>query len=263
VALLPVGAADASVRLTISIGAVRAGTGLDSLDALVEAADSCLYAAKREGRNRVSMIPGPDRGPGEPLRGEPESVGVARALALVAGARGGPPEHHAEEVSKLAARTARQMGLAEDLVLRCRLGGWLHDIGKVAVPERILADPGPLDPAEWALVRTHPIVGEDMLRGVASLREASAAVRHHHERYDGTGYPDRLAGAAIPIEARIVAAADVFSAMTDDRPYSPARTPHEAAVELRRSSGSHLDPQVVNALLAVLGSRARPSLRVA
>jgi diguanylate cyclase (GGDEF)-like protein/putative nucleotidyltransferase with HDIG domain len=263
VALLPVAAAGISVRLTISIGAVRSGTGLDSLDALVEAADRCLYGAKREGRNRVSMIPDHDGGEGEPLRDEPESVCVARALALVAGARGGPPEHHADEVSKLAARTARQLGLPEDLVLRCRLGGWLHDVGKVSVPERILADPGPLDAADWALIRTHPIVGEDMLRGVAALREASAAVRHHHERYDGSGYPDGLAGAAIPLEARIVAAADVFSAMTDDRPYSPARTPQEAAIELRRSSGSHLDPQVVDALLAVLGSAARPALRVA
>ena len=120
----------------------------------------------------------------------------------------------------LAARTAGQMGLPEELVLRCRLGGWLHDVGKVAVPERILASPHALDDAEWALVRTHPIVGEDMVRGVAALRVAAPAVRHHHERYDGDGYPDRLAGDSIPLEARIVAAADAFAAMTDERPYS-------------------------------------------
>lgn len=261
VALSPVAAAGVSVRLTISVGAVRAGVGLGSLDALVEAADRCLYAAKREGRNRVSLIPDPDRA--EAFREEPESVSVARALALASSVRGGLPESHAEQVATLAARTAIQLGLPEGLALRCRLGGWLHDVGKVAVPERILAKPGPLDDAEWALIRTHPIVGEEMVRGVGALREAAAAVRHHHERYDGTGYPDRLIGGSIPVEARIVAAADAYAAMTDERPYSAARTAEEAASELCRSAGSHLDPEVVAALLAVLGSVVRPVLRVA
>ena len=98
---------------------------------------------------------------------------------------------------------------------------------------------------------------------VGALREAAAAVRHHHERYDGTGYPDRLAGAAIPIEARIVAAADAYVAMTTDRVYSAARTPQEAAAELRRSGGTHLDPAVVAALLDVLGLGERPPCALA
>ena len=261
VALLPVVAGGVSVRLTISLGAVRTAGGLRSLDTLVEAADSCLYAAKREGRNRVSLVP--DVGRAETSHDEPESVGVARALALASGVRGGPPERHAEEVATLAARTAVQMGLQPELVLRCRLGGWLHDVGKVAVPERILANPGPLDDADWALVRTHPIVGEDMVRGVGPLRDAAAAVRHHHERYDGTGYPDRLLGGSIPIEARIVAAADAYSAMTEARPYSSPRTAEEAVEELRCSAGSQLDPKVVAALLTVLAGAVRPVLRVA
>jgi HD-GYP domain-containing protein (c-di-GMP phosphodiesterase class II) len=155
------------------------------------------------------------------------------------------------------------MALTDGLVLNCRLGGWLHDVGKVAIPERILAKPGPLDDDEWELIRTHPVVGEQMVRGVTALRAAAAAVRHHHERYDGSGYPDGLAGESIPIEARIVAAADAYSAMTAERPYSAARTPPEAAIELRRSAGSHLDPRVVTALLAVLDLTARPVLRVA
>ena len=91
-------------------------------------------------------------------------------------------------------------------------------------------------------MRTHPAAGEGIVRRLGALRDAVAAVRHHHERFDGTGYPDRLAGAAIPIEARIVAAADAYAAMTSDRVYSAARTPVEAAAELRRSAGSHLDP---------------------
>jgi len=261
VALLPVAAAGVSVRLTISVGAARTGGHLGTLDELVESADRCLYAAKRYGRNRVSLVPGP--GPSGLPEREPDSVGVARALAFASGVRGGTPEAHAQQVAALSARTAEHLALQEAQVLRCRLGGWLHDVGKVAIPERILAKPGPLDADEWELIRTHPVVGEDMVRGVGALRDAAAAVRHHHERYDGAGYPDGLAGGSIPIEARVVAAADAYSAMTTERPYSAARTPHEAAVELRRSAGSHLDPQVVDALLAVLEPASRPALRVA
>ena len=104
--------------------------------------------------------------------------------------------------------------------LRCRLGGWLHDVGKVAIPDSIMSKPGPLDDAEWEVMRTHPVIGEEIVCGVEAVSECAAAVRHHHERYDGTGYPDRLAGTTIPIEARVVAAADAFCAMTSDRPYS-------------------------------------------
>jgi HD-GYP domain-containing protein (c-di-GMP phosphodiesterase class II) len=102
-------------------------------------------------------------------------------------------------------------------------------------------------------MRTHPVVGAAVVGRVAALRQAAPGVRHHHERYAGGGYPDDLAGTAIPIEARIIAAADAYAAMTATRPYSAAKTPAEAAAELRRSAGTHFDPAVVDALLAVLG----------
>ena len=102
-------------------------------------------------------------------------------------------------------------------------------------------------------MKTHPVNGDAIVRRVAGLQDAAPAVRHHHERYGGCGYPDGLAGEAIPIEARIVCAADAYSAMTTNRPYSAARSPLEAAAELRRSAGAHFDPRVVDALLAVLG----------
>ncbi|HEX5620190.1 MAG TPA: diguanylate cyclase [Solirubrobacteraceae bacterium] len=257
----PVVAAGASVRLTISVGATRSGGELSTLDALVEAADRCLYTAKRAGRNRVSLLAGAGAVAEVPEDlVEPEAVAVARALALVSG---GSLELHAEAVADIAGQVAARLGLPDTLVLRCRLGGWLHDVGKATIPERILAKPGPLDEAEWAVMRTHPVIGEEIVLGAGAVRDAAAAVRHHHERYDGTGYPDRLAGDAIPIEARIVAAADAYAAMTADRPYSAARTPQEAMAELRRCSGSQLDPRVVAALLAVLGPSVRPALRVA
>jgi diguanylate cyclase (GGDEF)-like protein len=260
VARAPVVAAGISLGLTISVGAIRAGGQLTDVDALVDAADRGLYAAKRGGRNRVSLAA---HGAGSHAVQEPEAVSMARALAAAAGAREGVPKDHAGDVAALATSTAEWLGLPTDVVLRCRLGGWLHDVGKVAIPPRVLEKPGPLDAGEWEIMRTHPVIGEDIVRGVAALREAAAAVRHHHERYAGDGYPDGLAGTAIPIEARIVAAADAFSAMTGDRVYSTARTPEEAAIELRRSAGAHLDPAVVGALLEVLGLGDAADARVA
>ena len=222
-----------------------------SLDALVDQADACLYAAKHQGRNRVSLLPG-GNGAAASTR-EPEVVGMARALAFASSLREGIHEEHAAQVAELATLMAEHLALPVGVVLRCRLAGWLHDVGKLAVPEHILTKPGPLDDAEWQIMRTHAAVGATIVHRVAALHEAAPAVRHHHERYAGGGYPDGLAGDAIPIEARIVAAADAYAAMTATRPYSVARPPHEAAAELRRSAGSHLDPNVVDALLAVLG----------
>jgi diguanylate cyclase (GGDEF)-like protein/PAS domain S-box-containing protein len=255
VAERPIDADGVLIAQTISLGAVRASGERDSLDALVEAADRCLYAAKRGGRNRVSLVA--DASVGTAGGFEPEGIAMARALAYAAALREDEPEAHAAEVSLLATLVAERLALPDEGVWRCRLGGWLHDVGKVAIPDSILEKPGALDAAEWDLMGIHPAAGADIVSRFAQLREAAAAVRHHHERYDGTGYPDGLAGAAIPIEARIVAAADAYSAMTATRPYSPARPPAEAADELRRSAGTQLDPEVVAALVDVLGPLAR------
>jgi diguanylate cyclase (GGDEF)-like protein len=260
VAGAPVVAAGISLGLTISVGAIRAGGELSDVDALVDAADRGLYAAKRGGRNRISL---PSHVGGSHAAQEPEAVSMARALAAAAGAREGVPKDHAGDVAALAMSTAERLALPVDVVLRCRLGGWLHDVGKVAIPTQLLEKPGPLDAAEWEVMRTHPVIGEEIVRGVVALRDAAEAVRHHHERYGGDGYPDGLAGTAIPIEARIVAAADAFSAMTVDRVYSKARSPAGAAIELRRSAGAHLDPEVVEALLSVLGLSAAEDARAA
>jgi diguanylate cyclase (GGDEF)-like protein len=247
----PIVHGDVRVELTISVGCALAADGSQTLDTLLDTADSCLYAAKHRGRNRVSLLPS-TRDAGASTA-EPEAVGLARALAYASSLREGIPEEHAEQVAALAVLTAEHLGLPARAVQRCRLAGWLHDVGKLAISEQILTKPGPLDDAEWALMRTHPIVGAAIVRRVATLRHAAPAVRHHHERYSGGGYPDDLAGPAIPIEARIIAAADAYAAMTATRPYSAPRTPQEAAAELRRSAGSHLDPAVVDALLTVLG----------
>ncbi len=247
----PIVHGDVRVELTISVGCALAADGSQTLDTLLDTADSCLYAAKHEGRDRVSLLPS-SKDPGASTA-EPEAVGLARALAFASSLREGIPEEHAEQVARLAVLTAEHLGLPARAVQRCRLAGWLHDVGKLAISEPILTKPGPLDDAEWALMRTHPAVGAAVVSRVGALRQAAPAVRHHHERYSGGGYPDNLAGTAIPLEARIIAAADAYAAMTATRPYSAARTPEDAAGELRRSAGSHFDPAVVESLLAVLG----------
>ena len=204
--------------------ALAADTGA-TLDALLEKADNCLYAAKHSGRNRVSLLPGLEAADVDTR--EPEAVGMARALAFAVGLREGIPEEHSEQVSRLAVLAAEQLRLPARVILRCRLAGLLHDVGKVAIPESILNKPGPLDDAEWAIMRAHPVVGASIVGRVPGLQEAARAVRHHHERYAGDGYPDGLAGAAIPLEARIIAAADAYAAMHHRPPLlrSPAPAP--------------------------------------
>jgi HD-GYP domain-containing protein (c-di-GMP phosphodiesterase class II) len=183
---------------------------------------------------------------------EPEAIRLARALALQASLREGMPERHAEDVAELAAATAEHLGMSSAAVYRCRLGGWLHDVGKTSLPDRILLHHEALVGDDWLELQAHVTRGETIVRQVAGLGEAAETVRHHHERWDGDGYPDGLSEDAIPIEARVVAACDAYASMVADRPFRPARTPDEAREELRRGAGAQFDPEVVDALLAVL-----------
>jgi len=162
---------------------------------------------------------------------------------------------HTEEVVRLAVAVATELQLDFDVVRNVELGAVFHDIGKVRVPESILNKPGPLTESELAIMKTHPEVGEHILRPIQSLGAILPIVRHHHERWDGTGYPDGLAGRAIPLGARIVAVCDAYRAMSEDRPYRRALTKEEARSELERGAGSHFDAHCVAALLRALGRR--------
>jgi putative nucleotidyltransferase with HDIG domain len=162
---------------------------------------------------------------------------------------------HTEEVVRLAVAVAAELDLDLEAVRTVELGAVLHDIGKVRVPEAILNKPGPLDEAEWAIMRTHPEVGEQIVRPIQSLQAILPIIRHHHERWDGTGYPDKLSGRAIPVGARIVAVCDAYRAMTEDRPYREALGVDEARRELEEGSGSQFDPECVAALLRALDRR--------
>ncbi|HVC88065.1 MAG TPA: HD-GYP domain-containing protein [Gaiellaceae bacterium] len=178
-------------------------------------------------------------------------MGKAAQLTRTLVARDPDGAGHALRVTALALRLAEAVGAGPQRVEAIRSGGPLHDIGKLAVDPAILRKPGALEPDELAEIQTHPIVGTRMLAGIRSLRSALDCVLYHHERWDGAGYPHRLGGHEIPFEARILAVADAYDAMTSDRPYRPAMTRDEAVVEVERCSGTQFDPELAKAFLAL------------
>ena len=165
---------------------------------------------------------------------------------------------HSTWVAEIASRVAGRLGLASCEREDVRLAAALHDVGKLALPEEILQKPGPLDDEEWKLMRVHTVVGERLLRGDLELARAAEIVRASHERYDGAGYPDGVAGAEIPLGARIVAVCDAYEAMVADRPYRAALTREAAVDELRRCAGTQFDAAVVEAFLLELDSAPAP-----
>jgi putative nucleotidyltransferase with HDIG domain len=168
--------------------------------------------------------------------------------------------HHTEDVVVLSVQVAEQMGVDEDTLRATEMGALLHDIGKIAVPDEIINKTGPLNDEEWAIMRTHTVEGERMLQQVGGLlASVGVVVRASHERWDGGGYPDGLAGAAIPIPARIVSACDAFNAMATDRSYRKALPLEVALAELHKNSGTQFAPDVVDALVAVVTDGVEPA----
>jgi len=169
--------------------------------------------------------------------------GWARALDL----RDKETEGHSRRVTDLAVRLATKMGLTNEELMNLRRGALLHDIGKMGIPDRILQKPGPLDPDEWAIMRTHPTLSYRMLEGIEFLRPALDVPYAHHEKWNGTGYPRGLKGPNIPLSARIFAVVDVWDALTSNRPYHAARSPEESLAIVLEGAGNHFDPEVVRA----------------
>jgi len=158
-------------------------------------------------------------------------------------------EGHSRRVAAYTVAIAKTMGLKGEELTNIERGALLHDIGKIGVPDAILRKRGPLTPEEWRIMRMHPVMGRQILRGVRFLKPAIPIVYSHHERWDGTGYPEGLVGEAISLSARIFAVADAFDALTSDRPYRRAVPAEVALREIRRCTGTHFDPQVVEAFL--------------
>ena len=181
--------------------------------------------------------------------------GTALVLGDVVEADDGYTGEHCRDVVDLAVEVGRRLRLPAERMRNLEFGALLHDVGKVAIPKAIINKPGKLDEDEWAVIRQHTIEGQRMLDRVGGfMREVGVIVRTHHERWDGCGYPDGLAGEAIPIEARIIACCDTWNAMTTTRSYRTALSEDVAAHELRAHAGSQLDPVVVDAVLAILAT---------
>ena len=166
-------------------------------------------------------------------------------------------EGHAVEVGELAVDLGRRSGLSPAALVELELAARLHDIGKEAVPNAILCKPAPLTDAEWAVMRRHPEWGFEMLAAVPGLEQVARVVHAHHERWDGNGYPQRLAGTDIPFASRIVAVCDAFSAMITTRPYSARRSVTEALAELRRCAATQFDPSVVETFMLIFPKQAQ------
>lgn len=178
-------------------------------------------------------------------------VGIIRSLVNALDARDMATAHHSSRVAANAVAIARAMGLSPAALEEVQVAAFLHDIGKIGIPDEVLTKEGPLTVRERQIIQRHTVYGYEILDPVAISPTIKMAVRYSHERWDGRGYPQGLAGEAIPIAARIVAVADAFEALTTDRPYRRARPPAEAAAEIARSAGSHFDPKVVEAALRV------------
>ena len=181
---------------------------------------------------------------------------MVRSLALALEARDGYSGEQSDAVEALAVAVAGRLGLDRAQVANVQSAALLHGIGKLGIPDRVLHKPGRLDEDEWALMHQHPVVGERILRPLPGFESVATAVRHAHESWDGRGYPDGLAGEAIPLASRIVLACDAWHALVSDRPYRAALPVAEARAELERCAGTQFDPRVVAALLASLDAPA-------
>jgi two-component system cell cycle response regulator len=218
--------------VSCSHGAVLIPSEAEDLTEALRIADDRMYANKQ--RNR----PGTDR----------QSIDV---LISVLEERDSALAHHLADVADLAEAVGRRLRVPEPQLAAIRQAAELHDVGKLAIPEEILGKPGPLAEDEWGFVRRHTVIGERILGSAPVLAEAAKIVRSTHERWDGMGYPDRLAGADIPLGARIISVCDAFDAMTSNRPYAAALTREDALRELFRCSGTQFDAGVVEAFAAV------------
>jgi diguanylate cyclase (GGDEF)-like protein/putative nucleotidyltransferase with HDIG domain len=246
------------------VGSITVSAGVASFpvqgvgrDELIRLADSALYWAKEHGKNRVRVYR-PDvvelaelkrlaAGPDKAAR-----YRAAASLAKAVDARDTYTGSHSERVSELAARVAQRVGLDPEHVELTRLAGSLHDLGKLAIPEELLRKPGTLTDSERLVLERHPQIGFRMLDSLG-VDPVADLVLHHHERWDGAGYPDGLSGEEIPLGARIIFVTDAYDAMTSDRIYRAKRSSEAALAELRRCAGTQFDPGIVAAFTEELG----------
>ena len=244
--------------LTISVGCAEFGTHTKQAEGLILAAELAVSQAKQLGRNRVCRF---DSVPGADENADPyqlhkflkdSSLATIQALAAAVDAKDPYTQGHSRRVAEYACALARHIGLPEEEIELLYTTGTLHDVGKIGVPDAILKKPGRLDDDERAIMETHPVLGEVIVRKAPILAHALPGVRNHHEKWDGTGYPDRMAGEAIPYHARLLAVADTYDAMTSDRPYRKGLAIEIALGEIAKGAGTQFDPVLARAFVELM-----------
>jgi diguanylate cyclase (GGDEF)-like protein len=228
--------------VSASSGAVLLGGEAATVSTALRLADERMYAQKAGGRTGAG--------------------GQARDVLLATLSERSPDlGRHTSGVAALTDAVGRSLELPEDELVAVRHAAELHDIGKVAIPDAILSKPGPLTPEEWTFMHQHTVIGQRIVSVAPALARTGQLVRSSHERFDGSGYPDRLAGEQIPVGARIIAVCDAYEAIVSDRPYRKARSHDEAIAELRRCAGTQFDPRVVAAFEAAIAARPQAAGR--
>ena len=232
------------IAITCSIGVASWPTSGVTKEALLTAVDSALYLSKQAGRNRVSLASAAMSTTLFDLNKEEQILNAVHALAATVDAKDHHTYGHSKKTAEYAAQIAQALGYSSDRIAMLKAAALLHDIGKIRVPDNILLKPGPLSDSEWIAIREHPKFGATILKPIKSLGSCLPVIQHHHEHFDGKGYPAGLRGKDIPVEARILAIADAYDAMTSPRPYRSKLHPQEALDEITRCAGSYFDPEI-------------------
>jgi diguanylate cyclase (GGDEF)-like protein len=245
------------VPVTISVGVACFPRCADSAQLLVERADQALYVAKQSGRNRVQYYAQMlkmeiDNNPGRVAELLNQHVRNVRPVVMAVDARSRFFRNHSENVARLCDRLARALDLDKDRRERLHYAAMLQNTGLISVPEDVLAKPAELTPDEWRMMRKHPAIGSGILDEVPELAPVASIVLHHHEHYDGSGYPAGLRGEAIPYLARVLTVADTYNALINERPYRNALSQGDAIKLLRADAGKRLDPEIVRVFCDML-----------
>lgn len=251
---------DYTHNLSASIGCAEFGVSTGKATGLLLSAELALGRAKQLGKSQVCRF---DSVPGSDASDDPYHVhryledgtfATMQALATAVDAKDAYTKGHSNRVAAFSRDLATYLGLSLDEVDAIYRAGTLHDVGKIGVPDKILKKTSPLTPEEAAAMQTHPVLGELIVKKAPQLETLVPGVRSHHERWDGTGYPDRLTGEQIPMMARVLAVADTFDAMTSDRPYRKGLDIDVALEEIRNAAGTQFDPRIAAAFVKMMNA---------
>jgi putative nucleotidyltransferase with HDIG domain len=242
------------IAVTCSIGLASYPSDGVIFDELVATADTALYYAKHTGGNRVylssKILSEPATEAGSYARGT--GLSAVYALAATVDARDTYTYGHSRKVSTYAVALAEAIGLPPEEVSRISTAALLHDIGKIGISDKILGKRGKLNPEDWEAIKAHPRLGANIVGNVPSLAPCLSGILYHHERWDGTGYPEGLKGKNIPVEARILAIADAYESMTSNRPYRGALCSEKVMRELKHGAGTQFDPKLVKVFIGLI-----------